>query len=137
MTATHRISDAKHIISGGDTCDCCGRTDLLKTIPVVALADGGLSWFGSGCAARACGLKTSSQARTARARIVQDIEERARLEQAEARKVEDAKWAAHIAGLPKVIRDWTGQVDRFRTLEANGGYQAVQADYLSKTGFGI
>lgn len=39
------------------TCDCCGRTDLKKT--VVLDRDGSRSFFGTACAARAMGRATS------------------------------------------------------------------------------
>lgn len=48
------------------SCDCCGRTDLKRTIVLERQEDGVIVYFGSQCGARAVGWKTKDFNRAAK-----------------------------------------------------------------------
>jgi hypothetical protein len=84
-----------------DACDCCGREGLKKTVKLVNPA-GRVVWFGTGCAARAMGLRP--------------LQEEAR---------QDAAWtlflSKHAPGL-----------DRFEAIQALGGMAVARAKFKAE-----
>ena len=71
-------------VDDNDTCDCCGKTNLKKTV-VLRDVDGEIHFFGSSCAARATGWSAPEIRKTA---IV-----------ANEQRIKDTFWAPYYAEL--------------------------------------
>ena len=107
------------------TCSCCGRENLKKT---VKMTDGvAIAWMGTGCAAKAMGV--GIKVYTAQAKQVQDAADDA---ERRARDVErlaqDAKWQAYLDARAPQLRG-----ERFRQIEALGGYAKANAAFVANT----
>lgn len=103
------------------TCECCGRTDLKRTVIMRTLdADGNQiaqSFFGTTCAAKASGRKLSEiKAEAAEGdQAAREAEERAR--RARAREL-DAEWQAWLDA-------HSDAPDRLSQIEDLGGWAAA------------
>ena len=101
-----------------DTCDCCGRDGLKKTVKLVH-PSGNAVWYGVGCAAKAMSLKNGEVERARKAQI-SDLEDSERKSRAVAFHAEQAEWVAFLiraAGPGEII-------DQIARL---GGMQAARA----------
>ena len=110
-----------------DTCDCCGRTGLKKTIKLIN-PSGNPVWFGCGCAAKAMGIgiKIVDKARIEQVKTLADME---RDEQIAIWKAENARFDAWLAATVGEFKDWSGMPNRIKQLEAAGGMIKARADY--------
>lgn len=114
MNALDRVS------GGPTTCQHCGREDLLRT---VKMTDGAaVMWLGRGCAAKAMGVGLREFGRAQKA--VQDEADAAERRAREAER--QAEYNAFQAWLDATVAP---KGDRFRQLEALGGYAAANAAY--------
>src|SRR5690606_32454635 len=77
-----------------DTCDCCGRDGLKKTVKLVH-PSGNAVWYGVGCAAKAMSLKNGEVERARKAQI-SDLEDSERKSRAVAFHAEQAEWVAFL-----------------------------------------
>jgi hypothetical protein len=109
-----------------DTCDCCERTGLKKTVKLVSPA-GRVVWFGTGCAARAMGCQPLV-VRQARAAAEATAIEKARVERCRIWAAEDAVWGAFLA-----VAAPGHDGNRFKQIEALGGYSAARAAFLQQS----
>ncbi len=108
-------------LTSPDTCECCGREYLKKTVKVT---DGvAVMWMGVGCAAKACGVgirearkahKVLEDARAVAARAIRD----------EAHRAHMARWTAHLDARCPALKG-----DTFRQIEALGGYYAAHVGF--------
>jgi len=101
-----------------DTCDCCGRDGLKKTVKLVH-PSGNAVWYGVGCAAKAMSLKNGEVERARKAQT-SDLEDSERKSRAVAFHAEQAEWVAFLiraAGPGEII-------DQIARL---GGMQAARA----------
>ena len=108
-------------LTSPDTCECCGREYLKKTVKVT---DGvAVMWMGVGCAAKACGVGIR-EARKAH-KVLEDARADAeRVARAEAHRASMARWTAHLnARCPEHAGDI------FRQIEALGGYDAAHVGF--------
>lgn len=114
-------------LTSPDTCDCCERTGLKKTVKLVNPA-GRVVWFGVGCAARAMGCEPMV-VRKARAEALTAAEENERKARSEAHAKEDAAYQAFLDTHAGIVNAWDGKRDRFRQAEKLGGIGAARAAY--------
>ena len=114
-----------------DVCACCGRDGLKKTVKLINPA-GRAVWFGTGCAARAMGVKplvVRDAARSAEMTAA-DIERR---ERATEERAEDMRWQAFLDEVaPSAAVSWDGRPNRFEQIDRLGGYAAARAAYLAR-----
>lgn len=68
------MKQIKGITDEVSTCDCCGRTDLKKTI--ILSEDGCVSFFGSECAARALGRRRKVNVEKAAVKAQGEVDQR-------------------------------------------------------------
>jgi hypothetical protein len=112
-----------------ETCDCCGREGLKKTIKLINPA-GCPVWFGVGCAARAMGV-AGHEVRAARADQVEAQRQNEVRARAEAAAVRDRAWQAFLneaAGTGADVCDWQGPC-RFKQIQKLGGMAAARARF--------
>jgi len=109
-----------------DTCDCCGREGLNRTVKLVNPA-GCVVWFGTGCAARAMSIGIDE------VRVAQkDAESRShanvRKAAEEVFRAQDAAWQDFLNREAGYIYQWErGPVDRFAQICKLGGMSAAKA----------
>lgn len=114
-------TSAMERLTSPDTCECCGREYLKKTVKVT---DGAaVMWMGTGCAAKACGIGIREFGKTLK--IAQDTQDAAEREaRAQANREYTARWTAHLnARCPQLAGDI------FRQIEALGGYDAAKVGF--------
>lgn len=116
-------------LTSPDTCDCCERTGLKKTVKLVNPA-GRVVWFGVGCAARAMGCEPMV-VRKARAEALTAAEENEAKARREAHAKEDAAYQTFLDAEAGIINAWDGKRDRFRQCEKLGGIGAAREAYLA------
>lgn len=108
-------------------CDCCGRSDLKKT---VALSFNGAAavYYGTTCAALALGRKPVEIKADARAadKARRQAEEWARYQDHAAKT---ALWQSFLNERAPGIVDFDGKPNTFRQIERLGGYAAARAAY--------
>lgn len=107
-------------------CQCCGRADLKKTVKVVSLDGSATLWMGTACAAKACGLGVREFGKAIKGeQDAQDASEAQAVREAHA--AEYARFQAFLdARLPSL------RGDRFRQLQALGGYSAAREAYRAQ-----
>lgn len=104
-----------------DTCDCCGREGLKRTVKLLSPA-GRSVWFGLGCAARAMGVGVDVVRQARR-----DAEAAA---MANERAAEQAVWRAEDAQWQRFLDSVAPGLDRFRQIhEVLGGMASARAAY--------
>jgi hypothetical protein len=111
-----------------ETCDCCGREGLKKTIKLIS-PEGRVVWFGTGCAARAMSCKPLVVRKAREEQIDADTQaiRRARFL---AEFEEDARFGAFLdAAAPDVPKCWDGKSNRIAQIGALGGWKAASALY--------
>jgi len=109
-------------------CDCCGRTNLKRTVALNNTETGEDVYFGTSCAARA--LKMDVKAVKAAAKSADD--ERKAVERAErqaAAAAETERWTNFLIKATGGINDYAGRPDIFKMIEALGGYYAARDAY--------
>ncbi len=111
-------------LTSPDTCDCCERTGLKKTVKLVN-PDGRVVWFGVGCAARAMGCKLVV-VQKARSEALTAAEENERKARREAHAKEDAAYQTFLDTDAGIVNAWDGKRDRFRQAEKLGGIGAAR-----------
>ena len=109
-----------------DSCDCCGKTNLKRTVVLQDTEnDGEFVFFGTTCAARAmkipvkevkAGVKSKEDAKRASERAAR--RERDRIEMAE--------WSAFLVEQTGGIFDFRGDPCIFSMIQALGGFQAAR-----------
>ena len=130
------MSAAAYTFLGHDTtfgaCDCCGRDNLKKTVKL--LGPNGVVRYGTGCAAKALGLKSAEV--TARATAAQKVADAAKAKaKDEADRAERARWFAFIADRHAAVlgapapRNYRGDLEVIAAVKALGGFAAVDAAY--------
>ena len=114
-----------------DVCACCGRDGLKKTVKLIN-PDGRVVWFGTGCAARAMGVRPLIARDAARAAEM-TASEAARRERAAEEQADDARWQAFLDEVaPGATVSWDGRPNRFEQIERLGGYPAARAAYVAR-----
>lgn len=115
------------------SCDCCGRSDLKRTV-VLSTEDGSTVYFGTSCAAKALRWSSEEVKRVAKDadRIAREERQRARMVAA---KKEFKQWEAYLVrhtnyGLG--IKDWQGRPDILRMIAELGGYDAAHDGYTKE-----
>jgi hypothetical protein len=102
------------------TCECCGRTNLKKTV-AVSFDSNAPVYYGTECAARATGRKAKDV--TVAAKVADDARAAdARLESEKKAAAEDARWDAFLAAKAPGL-------SRFAAIQALGGFAAARAAY--------
>ncbi len=87
-------------------------------------------WMGTGCAAKACGVGIKEFRKALK--VEQDAHDTAEAAAKEAaHRAADDKWQAFLNARAGMILDWSGKPDRFRQIEALGGYPAAKAAYAA------
>jgi hypothetical protein len=126
-----RNSGGRYIIEGvtdeRDSCDCCGKTNLKRTV-VLRTPDGEHVYFGTSCAARAMKttVKAVRQGITSANRKKAEATRKARAAQSQK---ELARWTRHLVQRTGGIKDYRGQWDVFAMIERLGGYAAAKKGY--------
>lgn len=100
-----------------DRCQCCGREELKKTVPVRRRGGGDIVWMGTGCAAKACGMGLREYKAA-----VDAAEKVLRSEEQKAHDAELARWSAWLHAQ-------TGMTDIFLAIQKLGGYPVARAAY--------
>lgn len=110
-----------------DSCDCCGKVGLERTVALEDLDSGETVFFGTTCAARAQGWTvTAMQAAIRRA---DDAKRAAKAEERRQRQqTELGRWEDFLGQAAGVYRQ-DGKVDAFACIEKLGGYEAATAAY--------
>lgn len=108
-----------------DTCECCGRKDLKRT---VALADetGEVVFYGTECAAKALEIPAADVTKGAR-KAQRETDRRA---QAARQKQQDQAFAAWVDFLRR--RSGMSGVDVPRMITACGGFAAARAAFAAE-----
>jgi len=116
-----------------DACDCCGKSDLKRTVAILDNDGGETLYFGTTCAARTLKATVKDvKAGTAAA-------DRAKAEaKAEAKRIEDARvshieflrWEAHLVEKTGGIKDWSGRYCIGKMIERLGGFTAARVGYV-------
>lgn len=110
-----------------DSCDCCGKTNLKRTV-VLRTEDGEFVFFGTTCAARAM-KRTVKEVKAG----IKSAEDRKReIERAAWQKAQDeehARWVAHLVAKTGGIKDWSGSWDILGMIRACGGYDAAHEGF--------
>lgn len=108
-----------------DTCGCCGKTGLKRTV-VIRRENGDLDFFGTTCAAEA--LKLSAKDVTAQARRAETAKQKA-ADRARAKKDETA-----FAEWVSFLRTATGMSgsDVGAMVTALGGFGPARAKFLAR-----
>lgn len=110
-----------------DTCDCCDRTGLKRTVKLINPA-GRVVWFGTGCASRAMGCDEDT-VRKARTSAIEREATNGRMEIERARQASEAEWQAFL-------NDRAGHgLDRFSQIEKLGGYKVARAAFETHKGW--
>jgi hypothetical protein len=130
------MNAAAYTFLGHDTtfgaCDCCGRDNLKKTVKL--LGPNGVVRYGTGCAAKALGLKSGEV--TSRANAAQkEADAAAAKVKDEAGRAERNQWFSFIAdhyaavfGAP-APRNYKGDLEVIASVKALGGFATVTAAY--------
>ena len=110
-------------------CDCCGRSDLKRTMALYDAVLGEEVYFGTSCGARALSMPV----KVLNAEI--NAIERRRVE--EANRARAAKWEAEKP-LYDAFHDWackqTGEIAACRAWPKLGGFRAAEAAYREQGG---
>lgn len=112
-------------LTSPDTCDCCGREGLKRTVKLISPA-GRPVWYGTGCAARAmgCPTKTVTKARKAAHDAAYAAERKQKAAESRAR---EAAWQAFLDANAVGVAPGAG--NRFEQIQSLGGYAAAKAMY--------
>lgn len=108
-----------------DTCDCCGRDGLKRTVKLVN-PDGNVVWFGTGCAAVAMSTPEKLVKSAARKQVEAAKAREAARVNAE-RNAAFADWQAFLNA--HTAPELHGEI--FRQVEALGGMKAARALYAA------
>lgn len=110
-----------------DACDCCGKSDLKRTVAVLDL-DGETRYFGTTCAAKA--LKaTVKEVKAGTLAADKAKAEAKRIEDARLSHIEFQRWEAHLVEKTGGIKDWSGRYCIGMMIERLGGFKAARAGY--------
>ncbi|MCA9546121.1 MAG: hypothetical protein KC613_17070 [Myxococcales bacterium] len=111
-------------------CDCCGRTNLKRTVVLFDFDAGDFTFYGTSCAARAMGATVEATRRAVveaeRAKRDAEAVERARV--AEARRV---AWVAFLVERTGGMVDRLGEPDVGGMIAALGGFAAARAEFTA------
>ena len=112
-------------LSSPDTCDCCGREGLKRTIKLISPA-GRPVWFGCGCAAKAMGrsLKEVNKARKDAIDAARDAEWKAK---------QAASWAHDLRWQAFLDKHVPGK-ERIDQIQALGGMPTARAMFRAEGG---
>lgn len=103
-----------------DTCDCCGRTKLKRTVALLN-ENGSEVFFGTECAAQALKLPATDVRKAARsAQAARD---------AAASKARRAAFDAEFAAWSKFLRERTGLSEVAPAIQALGGIANARAAF--------
>lgn len=112
-----------------DSCDCCGKTGLKRTVCLHDHDTGLDVFFGTTCAARAMKITVkdiNTQIRTAEAAK----REQERRNQAARHATKAKAWRAHLTSkVGRVITDWKNEFDTLAMIEAVGGFAAAREGF--------
>ena len=125
MTSRYTIQG---ITDERDACDCCGKSNLKRTVVLLDTESDTFVFFGTTCAARA--MKIAVKAVNAGVNAAERAKaERRATERRAAQQAEFARWTAHLVARSGGIKDYSGRWDILRMIEALGGYEAASAGY--------
>lgn len=110
------------------TCDCCGKSDLKKTVAISDDERGETLYFGTTCAARALKVQVAD-VRKGTAAADRAKEEAKRAAQDALRHAEHARWTAHLVAKTGGISDFRGGWDVFKMIQSLGGFKAAREGY--------
>ena len=114
-------------LTAPETCDCCGRQGLKKTIKLVN-PGGRVVWYGTGCAAKAMGSQQKLVEKKRKEAIKARDDEDRRIRNA-MEKAKDIAWQNWLNDMTDVPNAWDGKPDRTRQIEALGGISNALALY--------
>ena len=108
-----------------DTCDCCGKSGLKRTVALADADDGGeVVFFGTTCAARAMKIPAADVRKGARAA------QRAKDKAAQMARVNEQarEWGIWSAWL----KEQTGKTEIAEAINAMGGFAAARAAFRNR-----
>ena len=123
---------ARYTVAGStderDSCDCCGKTGLKKTVVLSDADTGEFVFFGTTCAAKATGWMSKDIRKAAR---TADAERRSQeqLERSRRASAELARWTEYLVGQTGGLYTTMGDPDILGMVQALGGYGAARAGY--------
>lgn len=123
---------SRYIIQGitdeRDSCDCCGKTNLKRTVALSDTETGEDVFFGVICAARAMKIAAVDVRRgVASAEAAKAAKVAA--ERAAKNREQDARWLAHLVAKTGGLRDFRGDYSIFDMIQALGGFKAARAGF--------
>jgi len=129
------VNTAKILGTSGDitSCECCGKSNLKKTV-VIEFDQDGIKHYGTSCAARALGLKGTYTAKDAD-KLIRDysvkLERTARLQSAkESAQISANKFNEEFLVIPNGLNYSSVRSSAFR-FGVHGSYVAVVAPQVA------
>lgn len=110
------------------TCDCCGKSDLKRTVAIMDDERGESLYFGTTCAARALKVQVA-EVKRGTAAADRAREEAARVAREAAYRAETERWRAYLVARTGGIKDWSGTFCIGEMIKALGGFKAARAGY--------
>ena len=114
-------------LTSPETCDCCGRQGLKKTVKLVN-PGGRVVWYGTGCAAKAMGgeQKLVEKKRKEAIKRADDAERKARQAKIDADSMD---WFCFLSRTAGAMFSWDGKIDRFAQIQKLGGMTEARRLY--------
>ena len=101
-------------------CDCCGRTDLKKTVAVTDLDENETRYFGTSCVAKMLKV-TSAEVRANAKRADDEKAKAARLAERAKQDELNRRWIAFLIEATGGIYDWGHAPDIYQMIQRLGG----------------
>lgn len=139
QAVTHKTFKVRGENEDVNTCECCGRQGLKKTIVLEYIENGELTgevtYFGTTCAAKAAGWTTKYVKDEVKAIQAEERRVKAKAE-AEARKIENERWERFLVLATGIPAEWektcygTVKSPNLRPhFEALGGFGEARRKY--------
>lgn len=105
-----------------DSCDCCGKTGLKRTVALTDLDTSEIVYFGTSCAAQSMKIPSADVRKESR-KAQDEKDEAARLAKEKANREEFKKWSNFLTAK-------TGGDDVFLMIQSLGGIAKARQLYL-------
>jgi hypothetical protein len=110
------------------TCDCCGKSNLKKTVVIRDFEGSEELYYGVTCAAKALNVGIK-EVKAGTAAADKAKEEAARQVKEEADRARTERWHAHLVARAGAMHDFGGKLDVFAMIQKLGGFKAAQAGF--------